>query len=219
MSVIVLLGGPGAGKGTQAVGLAERLHVPHVASGDLFRAAVRDDTPVGREAKAYMERGELVPDAITVRMLQARLGQSDAADGVVLDGFPRDRAQAQVLDTGLAEHGARVDRAIRIEVPPDELVRRLSGRWVCAEAGHVYHETAHPPREPGRCDEDGSPLIQRADDKPDTIQARLALQLTSLGEVIEHYETNGVLTRVDGSGPIDEVAEAIHAAVRPGSEA
>jgi adenylate kinase len=147
-------------------------------------------------------------------MLLARLAQPDAAEGVVLDGFPRDRAQAEVLDAALAEHGSRVDLAISIEVPPDDLVRRLSGRWVCAQAGHVYHETARPPREAGRCDEDGSPLIQRADDKPETIQARLALQLASLGEVIEHYASTGVLTRIDGSGAIDEVAEAIHAAVR-----
>lgn len=214
MSVTVLLGGPGAGKGTQAVGLARRLGVPHIASGDLFRAAVRDGTPIGLEAKAYMERGELVPDATTVRMLLARLAEPDAADGAVLDGFPRDRAQAVVLDQALAEHGSRVDLAISIEVPPDELVRRLSGRWVCLETGHVYNETAHPPQVAGRCDIDGSELIQRADDKPETIQARLELQLSSLRDVIDHYRSTGVLRQVDGVGSIDDVTDAVLAAVR-----
>ncbi len=214
MSVTVLLGGPGAGKGTQAVGLARRLGVPHVASGDLFRAAVRDGTPIGLEAKAYMERGELVPDATTVRMLLARLAEPDAAAGAVLDGFPRDRAQAVVLDEALAEHGSRVDLAISIEVPSDELVRRLSGRWVCVESGHVYNETAHPPKVAGRCDIDGSELIQRADDKPETIQARLELQLSSLRDVIDHYRSTGVLRQVDGVGSIDDVTDAVLAAVR-----
>lgn len=214
MSVIVLLGGPGAGKGTQAVGVAARLGVPHVATGDLFRAAVRDGTPIGLEAKGYMERGQLVPDATTVRMLLDRLAEPDAANGVVLDGFPRDRAQAEVLDAALAERGSRVDLAISIEVPADELVRRLSGRWVCREAGHVYNETAHPPRVPGRCDMDGSELIQRADDKPETIQARLELQLSSLREVIEYYRARGVLRQVDGVGSIDAVSDAVLAAAR-----
>jgi adenylate kinase len=214
VSVIVLLGGPGAGKGTQAVGLARRLGVPHVASGDLFRSAVRDGTPTGIEAKAYMERGELVPDRTTVRLLLGRLAEPDAADGVVLDGFPRDRAQAVVLDEALAEHGSRVDLAISIEVPSDELVRRLSGRWVCRESGHVYNETAHPPSVAGRCDIDGSELIQRADDKPETIQARLDLQLSSLREVIDHYRSTGVLRQVDGVGSIDAVTDAVLAAVR-----
>jgi adenylate kinase len=219
VSVIVLLGGPGAGKGTQAVGLARRLGVPHVASGDLFRAAVRAGTPVGLEARAYMERGELVPDATTVRVLLGRLAEPDAADGVVLDGFPRDRAQARVLDDALAEHGSRVDLAISIEVPPDELVRRLSGRWVCRDSGHVYNETAHPPRVAGTCDEDGSELIQRADDKPETIQARLELQLSSLRDVIDHYRATGVLVQVDGVGSIDEVSDAVLRAVRSRQEA
>ncbi len=214
MSVTVLLGGPGAGKGTQAVGLARRLGVPHIASGDLFRAAVRDGTPIGLEAKAYMERGELVPDATTVRMLLARLAEPDAAEGAVLDGFQRDRAQAVVLDQALAEHGSRVDLAISIEVPTEELVRRLSGRWVCRENGHVYNETAHPPRVAGRCDLDDSELIQRADDKPETVQARLDIQLTSLRDVIDHYRSTGVLRQVDGVGSIDDVTDAVLAAVR-----
>ncbi len=209
MTVIVLLGAPGAGKGTQSVLLAQRLAVPHVATGDLFRTAVRDGSPIGLEARRYMERGQLVPDEITIRMLLDRLGQSDAARGAILDGFPRNRAQAGSLDASLAERGAKVDHAISIEVPTDELVRRLSGRWVCRESGHVYNETTNPPRVPGRCDLDGSPLVQRDDDKAETIRARLAIQLSSLRDVIAYYRATGVLRQIDGLQSIDEVADAI----------
>lgn len=209
MTVVVLLGAPGAGKGTQADILAERLGVPHVATGDLFRAAVRDGSPVGIEARRYMERGQLVPDDITVRMLLDRLIQRDASDGVILDGFPRNRPQAEILDTSLAERGTKVHRAISIEVPADELVRRLSGRWVCRDSGHVYNESTNPPRVAGRCDLDGSPLVQRDDDKAETIRARLALQLSSLRDVVAHYRGTGVLRVVDGVQPIDAVTAAL----------
>lgn len=213
MTVVVLLGAPGAGKGTQADILAARLGLPHVATGDLFRAAVRDGSPIGLEARRYMERGQLVPDDITIRMLLERLAARDAVDGVILDGFPRNRAQAEALDRALAERGAAVDRAVSIEVPSDELVRRLSGRWICRDAGHVYNETAHPPRAPGRCDLDGSPLIQRDDDKAETIRARLAIQLTSLRDVIAHYRATGVLRQVDGVASIDRVTTGLIAAL------
>ncbi len=213
MTVVVLLGAPGAGKGTQADLLEERLGIPHVATGDLFRAAVRDGSPIGLEARRYMERGQLVPDDITIRMLLGRLEQRDAAPGVILDGFPRNRAQAESLDTALAERGAAVDRAVSIDVPSDELVRRLSGRWVCRESGHPYNETTNPPRVKGRCDLDGSKLIQRDDDRAETIRARLALQLSSLREVAAHYQATGVLRQVDGLASIDEVAGAIIAAL------
>lgn len=205
MTVVVLLGAPGAGKGTQADILAERLGVPHVATGDLFRAAVRDGSPVGIEARRYMERGQLVPDDITVRMLLDRLIQRDASDGVILDGFPRNRPQAEILDASLAERGTKVHRAISIEVPAEELVRRLSGRWVCRDSGHVYNESTNPPRVAGRCDLDGSPLLQRDDDKAETIRARLALQLSSLRDVVAHYRGTGVLRVVDGVQAIDAV--------------
>jgi adenylate kinase len=212
MTVVVLLGAPGAGKGTQAAILAEALGVPHVATGDLFRAAVRDGSPVGLEARRFMERGQLVPDDITIRMLLDRLARPDASGGVILDGFPRNRLQAEALDAALTERDSAVDVAVFIEVPPDELVRRLSGRWVCREAGHVYNETTNPPREPGRCDIDGSPLIQRTDDRPVTIRARLDLQLASLGDVVDYYEGVGTLRRVDGTGAIDAVAGGVLAA-------
>lgn len=213
MTVVVLLGAPGAGKGTQAALLAERLGIPHVATGDLFRAAVRDGSPIGLEARRYMERGQLVPDDITIRMLLERLAQRDAEDGVILDGFPRNRAQAEALDAALAEGNAAVDRAVEIDVPADELVRRLSGRWVCRDSGHVYNESTNPPRTAGRCDLDGSPLIQRADDRAETIRARLAIQLSSLRDVVAHYRRTGVLRRVDGVAPIDVVSVAVLAAV------
>jgi adenylate kinase len=145
-------------------------------------------------------------------MLLDRLARPDASGGVILDGFPRNRLQAEALDAALTERDSAVDVAVFIEVPPDELVRRLSGRWVCREAGHVYNETTNPPREPGRCDIDGSPLIQRTDDRPVTIRARLDLQLASLGDVVDYYEGVGTLRRVDGTGAIDAVAGGVLAA-------
>jgi adenylate kinase len=193
--------------------LAEKLGIPHVATGDLFRAAVRDGSPLGLEARQFMERGQLVPDDITIRMLQDRLAKPDAADGALLDGFPRNGAQAAALDEALALRGDRVDQAVLIEVPTEELIRRMSGRWVCQAAGHVYNESTNPPREPGRCDIDGSPLLQRADDQPDTITARLDLQLASLREVIDHYAQAGILRSVNGLQPIDDVARDVHAVV------
>jgi adenylate kinase len=209
MTVVVLLGGPGAGKGTQAHILTERLGVPHVSTGDLFRAAVRDGSAIGLEARRYMERGHLVPDDITIRMLLARLAAEDATGGAILDGFPRNAAQAAALDRALADRGGRVDRALYIEVPADELVRRLSGRWICAASGHVYNVHTNPPNEPGRCDLDGSELIQRVDDQAEAVRTRLAEQLGALAEVVEHYRRTGVLRAVDGLGSIDDVADGL----------
>ncbi|MBF6605522.1 MAG: adenylate kinase [Chloroflexi bacterium] len=209
MTVVVLLGAPGAGKGTQAPILAARLAVPHVATGDLFRTAVRDGTTVGLEAAGYMERGELVPDEITIRMLLERLRERDAADGAILDGFPRNRHQAEALDAALTERGGRVDRAIAIEVPAEELVRRMSGRWLCRAAGHVYNEVSRPPRVPGVCDIDESPLYQRDDDRAETIRSRLVLQLGALGDVVSYYRERGALGTVDGRQAVAEVTEAL----------
>jgi adenylate kinase len=213
VTVVVLLGAPGAGKGTQANILSERLGIPHVATGDLFRTAVRDKSPIGLEARRYMERGQLVPDDITIQMLLDRLTAPDAAQGVILDGFPRNRAQAEALAAALAERGSAVDRTISIEVPTDELVRRMSGRWVCRDAGHVYNEHTNPPQLPGRCDLDGSPLIQRADDKPDTIRARLTQQLASLRDVTDYYDQARLLRVVDGVQAIDAVTEDLLSAI------
>ena len=205
MRILVLLGAPGAGKGTQAHILARHQGLPRIATGDLFRAAVRAGTPLGNEAKQYMERGEFVPDDITVRMLLERLEAPDAARGAVLDGFPRNRAQAAALDEALARRRERVELALYVAVPEDELLTRLSGRWLCQAHGHTYHDVAYPPRTPGTCDIDGSPLIQRDDDRAEVVKARLANQLGPLEEVVEHYRPLGVLRTVDGRRPIAAV--------------
>jgi adenylate kinase len=213
MRVLVLLGAPGAGKGTQAAILAPRLNLLHLATGDLFRAAAEQGTPIGLEAKAFMDRGELVPDDVTVRMLLERLAAPDARQGVILDGFPRTPAQARALDAALAERGSRVEEAILIDVPPEDLVRRLSGRLVCREAGHIYNEVSKPPRVAGVCDIDGSELYEREDDKVETIRARLRQQIPDLLEVCEHYKTRGNLRTVDGTRPILDVTEELVAAL------
>ncbi len=219
MTVLVLLGAPGSGKGTQAKILEGKLGLPHLASGDLLRAAVTAGTPVGIEADRYMSRGQLVPDATIIRVFLDRLGQPDAAEGAILDGFPRTRAQAQVLDDALAERRAAVDLALLIEVPIEELVARAAGRRICEAAGHVYHLIANPPRVPGVCDLDGSPLVQRPDDREETLRARMALQLGSLEDVVDHYRQRGILVAVDGRRPIDDVSDQLIAALSRAEEA
>ena len=210
MNVVVLLGAPGAGKGTQAPLLAERLGIPVVATGDLFRAAVRDGTQLGTEARRYMDAGQLVPDDITVRLLLERLGRDDAARGVILDGFPRTAIQADALDRALEGRHTGVAAAVLVDVPVEHLIKRLSGRWICRAAGHPYHEIGSPPRVAGICDLDGSELYQRADDRPDTIRARMDQQLGALAEVIDHYRQAGKLHTVDGEQPIAAVALGIN---------
>ena len=215
MRVLVLLGAPGAGKGTQAHVLARHFGLPRVATGDLFRAAARDGTPLGLAAREYMERGELVPDEITVGMLLERLDAPDAGRGMILDGFPRTRAQAEALDRALAERRAAVAAALLVDVPAEELLRRLTGRWLCSATGHTYHETAYPPRVPGICDIDGSALIQRDDDRPEIVQARLEKQLGALADVVEHYRAAGILQAVDGRRTIVAVTNDLLEAIEP----
>jgi adenylate kinase len=215
MRILVLLGAPGAGKGTQAHVLARHFGLPRVATGDLFRAAAREGSPLGLVARGYMERGELVPDEITVGMLLERLDAPDAERGVILDGFPRTRAQAEALDRALADRGTVVDAALLVDVPTGELLQRLTGRWLCGAAGHTYHETAYPPRVPSVCDIDGSALIQRDDDRPEIVQARLEKQLGALADVVEHYRAAGVLHAVDGRRPIASVTNDLLDAIEP----
>jgi adenylate kinase len=209
MTVAVLLGAPGAGKGTQAPILARALGVPVLASGDLLRAAAAAGTPLGREANRYMSRGQLVPDDTMVRVFLDRLEQPDAKVGAVLDGFPRTRVQAEALDKALAETGRRVDRAIFIDVEPEDLVRRMSNRRICTANGHVYNLTSNPPAVDGICDIDGSELVQRPDDNEETVRARMKEQIPPLLEVVDHYRKAGVLQTVDGREPISAVSERL----------
>jgi adenylate kinase len=206
MTVVVLLGAPGAGKGTQAPVLAENLGVPVLASGDLLRAAVAAGTPLGREADRYMSRGQLVPDETIVRVFLDRLEQPDAVDGAILDGFPRTRVQAEALDKALAETGRRVDRTIFIDVATEDLIKRMANRRICTANGHVYNLASNPPLSDSVCDIDGSPIVQRPDDDEATVRARMNEQLPPLLEVVEHYRKQGVLQTVDGREPISDVS-------------
>ena len=216
--IYVMVGSPGAGKGTQAQRLSELLDLPRIASGDLFRVALEDDTPFGREVRAYIDRGALVPDDITVRMVAERLAQPDARRGAILDGFPRTVPQARALDTLLARGGSTVKAALYIDVSQEEIVRRLSGRWICGgEEQHVYHETMNPPRKAGICDVDGTRLQQRPDDRPKTIRARLDKQLPPMYEVIDHYTDRGVLVAVPGERLVEDVTQALLDAVGHGT--
>ena len=209
MTMVVLLGAPGAGKGTQAPILAEHLGIPVLASGSLLRAAVANRTALGREADRYMSRGQLVPDQTIVGVFLDRLEQPDAAAGAILDGFPRTRVQAEALDVALAEAGRRVDRAIYIDVPVEDLIGRMANRRICVANGHVFNLATNPPDRDGTCDIDGSELIQRPDDEESTVRARMAQQVGPLLEVVEHYRTGGVLHTVDGTQPIEAVSDAI----------
>jgi len=207
--ILLLVGAAGAGKGTQAEILSTELGLPHLASGNLFRAAVRDATPLGKLAQTYMERGDLVPDDVTIGMFMEQLALPGAERGAILDGFPRTVAQARALDETLARQGERISRVIYIEVPTEELVERLAVRYVCPTCGTPYHQLTDPPRVPGICDKDGTPLEQREDDRPEVVRARLSKQVPPMLEVIDHYDRAGIVSRVDGRQPIEAVTRAI----------
>ena len=207
--IILLVGPVGSGKGTQADALSEALGLVHLASGNLFRLALRDGTELGEQARAYMERGDLVPDEITIGMFMEELSKPASERGAILDGFPRTVAQAEALDAVLAGRGERIERVISIEVPVEELVARVAGRRVCPVCGTPYHVAGDPPRVPGHCDREGAELVQRDDDRPEVVRARLAKQIQPMLEVLEHYERTGIVQHVDGRQPIDDVTREI----------
>ncbi|HWM17271.1 MAG TPA: nucleoside monophosphate kinase [Microbacterium sp.] len=216
--ILLLVGAVGAGKGTQADLLAEELGIPHLASGNLFRAAMAAGTPLGDDARAYMERGELVPDDTTIAMFMEELARPIAARGAILDGFPRTPRQATALDETLAAQGERIRRVIFIDVPTEVLVQRVAGRWICPACSTPYHEFKDPPLVPGRCDRDGTDLTQRDDDRPEVVRARLERQVPPMLEVVDHYERAGIVDRIDGQQTIETVTSEIlarigHAAV------
>jgi adenylate kinase len=209
---IVLLGAPGAGKGTQADLLEERTGMAHVATGDMFRENVGQGTELGKLAKTYMDKGELVPDEVTIRMLEERLKRPDVAKGVMFDGFPRNLEQAKALDAALAAQGRQVDLALYIEVPDEELVQRLSSRWMCRECGAIYNAISDPPKQQGVCDRCSGELYQRDDDKPETVRRRLQV-MKPPADMVDHYDAAGKLRRVDGLRSIEGVTEELLAAL------
>lgn len=210
---VILLGPPGAGKGTQAVNLAERTGLLHLATGDMFRENVRNQTELGKEAQRYMERGELVPDELTISMLLDRLNREDAQLGSLLDGFPRTTEQAEALDAALAEQDAEIAAALLIEVANDEVLRRLGGRWSCPDCGAVFHAVFSPPQVEGTCDRCPGALIQRDDDQPEAIRRRLDVYAQQTAPLIDYYERSGKLRRVNGAREPDAVGADLLAAL------
>ena len=210
---VVLLGAPGAGKGTQAALLAQHWGVAHIASGDLFRKHLGEGTELGMLAKTYMDKGELVPDDVTIRMVLERMSEPDAANGYVLDGFPRTLEQASALGAALSEKGQGIASAPLIEVDIEELVRRLAGRWICRSCQAPYHEMSNPPKDAGRCDACQGELYQRDDDKPEVVRVRLTTYERQTAPLIEYYDAQGKLTRINGQREVGQVTEDIKAAV------
>jgi adenylate kinase len=206
---LVLLGPPGSGKGTQGERLQDDLELPYYATGDILRAAVRAGTELGRAAKDYMDRGDLVPDEVIVGMIGERIDSSEAADGFILDGFPRTAPQAEALAAKLKELGRDLTAVLLIDVSDEEVVRRLGGRRTCVENGHVFHVEFNPPKQEGVCDVDGSELITRDDDKPEVIRHRLEQYHEKTAPLVEHYDSQSLLRRIDGSAAPDAVADEI----------
>jgi len=204
---VILLGPPGAGKGTQALAIEQQVGLTHVSSGDLFRAAIRQGTPLGLQVQSFIGRGELVPDELVIRMIVERVADCD--DGALFDGFPRTAAQALALDAALAEHGRQIDYVLFLDVPDEVLLRRMTGRQVCARCGAIHNSYSFPPRRPGVCDTCGDRLAQRADDAPDTARHRLEVYFAKTLPLIEYYRRQGKLVEVDGQGDIAQVSEAM----------
>ncbi len=206
---VVFLGAPGAGKGTQAAEVAKALKLVHIATGDMFREAQKKGTKLALEAKTYMEKGLLVPDEITIKMVQERISAPDCKNGVIFDGFPRNLAQAQALDKAMAEQSKSIDKVIYIKVSEGELLKRLGGRWICRQCQTPYHEVASPPKVKGKCDKCGGELYQRSDDVPETIKERLKVFFAQTAPLIDYYTKTGKLMEVNGEGSMDEIKQRI----------
>ncbi|QHW37621.1 MULTISPECIES: adenylate kinase [Staphylococcus] len=206
---IILMGLPGAGKGTQASEIIKKYPIPHISTGDMFRKAIKDETELGKEAKSYMDRGELVPDEVTVGIVKERISEDDAKKGFLLDGFPRTIEQAEALNSILEELGRTIDAVVNIEVPEEELMNRLTGRRICETCGTTYHLVFNPPKVEGICDIDGGKLYQREDDNPETVANRLEVNVKQSKPILEFYSQKGLLKNIDGSKHIDEVTSDV----------
>ncbi|MGR8008896.1 adenylate kinase [Streptomyces hypolithicus] len=203
---IVLVGPPGAGKGTQAAFLAKNLSIPHISTGDLFRANISQGTALGKQAKAFMDAGNLVPDEVTIGMAKDRMAESDAVGGFLLDGFPRNVSQAEALDEALKADGQKLDAVLDLEVPEDEVVKRIAGRRICRnDSSHVFHVTYSPPRKDGVCDVCGGELYQRGDDTEETVRRRLEVYHSETEPIIDHYKGQGLVVTISALGKVDEV--------------
>ncbi|UJL46565.1 adenylate kinase [Virgibacillus sp. NKC19-16] len=210
---LILMGLPGAGKGTQAEKINDKYNIPHISTGDMFRLSIKEGTDLGKQAKEYMDQGELVPDEVTIGIVRERLNKEDCRNGFLLDGFPRTIAQAESLEEILTEMNEAIDYCIHVEVPEEKLVERLTGRRICPTCGTTYHVMYHPPQEEGKCDKDGSQLIQRDDDKPETVKNRLAVNLEQTKPLLDFYEDKGYLVTVDGDQEIDHVFQDIQSKI------
>jgi adenylate kinase len=210
---IVLLGPPGVGKGTQAEILADKTRLPHISSGDLFRENMKENTALGKQAKSYMDKGELVPDDVTIAMVKDRISRPDCKDGAILDGFPRTPVQAAALQKMLADFHGGVDFVPFITAAPDVLVERASGRWTCKGQGHIYHQKFNPPKVDNKCDVDGSELYQREDDKAETVAKRINVYLEQTAPLVEYYRAMGKLVEIDGTLSIDDVTHSLLSAI------
>ena len=206
---VVMLGAPGAGKGTQANRLAVKYNVPHISTGDIFRANIKNETELGKKVKGYLDRGELVPDELTCDLLVDRISQADCANGYVLDGFPRTIPQAKILDDALAKDGSKLDYAIDVDVPDSNIIKRMGGRRACLSCGRTYHTVYIKPAKEDICDDCGAKLVLRDDDAPDTVKKRLDVYHEQTRPLIDYYESNGILKTVDGTKGMDEVFAAI----------
>jgi adenylate kinase len=213
-SYIVLLGPPGVGKGTQAEILADKTNLPHISSGDLFRENMKENTELGKKSRSYMDKGELVPDDVTIGMVRERLQRSDCKAGAILDGFPRTPAQAEALQQMLSDFQGDVDVVPYITAAPEVLIERASGRWTCKAQGHIYHQKFNPPKVAGKCDIDGSELYQREDDKAETVAKRINIYLTQTAPLVDHYREQDKLVEIDGTLPIEKVTDALLSAIR-----